>query len=40
VVGGFKKIDIAVATAITGHENAAMQSLCAKSKIRNSDALI
>jgi hypothetical protein len=35
-----KKIDIAVAKAITGHETAAMLRLYAKSKIRNWDALI
>jgi hypothetical protein len=35
-----QKIDIAVAKAITGHETAAMLSLCAKFKIRNAGALI
>jgi hypothetical protein len=35
-----KKIDIAVARAITGHDTAAMLRLCAKFKIRNAGALI
>jgi hypothetical protein len=35
-----KKFDIAVAKAITGHEIAAMLSLCAKFKLRNSGPLI